>query len=79
VTGVSRLQGIGYAVAQQLAKDGFEVATCHWGSYDGRLLADETGDHLAQITRELGATLAAIGASMGMTRQSAWEQFSGQE
>jgi hypothetical protein len=29
--------------------------------------------------RELGATWAAIGASLGMTRQSAWERFSGGE
>jgi hypothetical protein len=29
--------------------------------------------------RELGATWASIGASLGMTRQSAWERFSGEE
>ena len=29
--------------------------------------------------RELGATWAAIGASLRMTRQSAWERFSGEE
>jgi len=29
--------------------------------------------------RALGATWAAIGASLGMTRQSAWERFSGEE
>jgi hypothetical protein len=29
--------------------------------------------------RELGATWARIGESMGMTRQSAWERFSGEE
>ena len=29
--------------------------------------------------RELGATWAAIGVSLGMTRQSAWERFSGEE
>ncbi len=29
--------------------------------------------------RELGATWAAIGAALGMTRQSAWERFSGEE
>jgi hypothetical protein len=29
--------------------------------------------------RELGATWAAIGTSLGMTRQSAWERFSGQK
>jgi hypothetical protein len=30
-------------------------------------------------SRELGATWAAIGTSLGMTRQSAWERFSGEE
>jgi ClpX C4-type zinc finger len=29
--------------------------------------------------RELGATWARIGAALGMTRQSAWERFSGEE
>jgi hypothetical protein len=29
--------------------------------------------------RELGATWAAIGTSLGVTRQSAWERFSGEE
>ncbi len=29
--------------------------------------------------RELGATWAAIGTSLGITRQSAWERFSGEE
>ena len=29
--------------------------------------------------RELGATWAAIGLALGMTRQSAWERFSGEE
>ncbi len=29
--------------------------------------------------KRLGATWAAIGASLGMTRQSAWERFSGEE
>jgi hypothetical protein len=29
--------------------------------------------------KELGATWAAIGMSLGMTRQSAWERFSGEE
>jgi ClpX C4-type zinc finger len=29
--------------------------------------------------RELGATWAVIGTSLGMTRQSAWERFSGEE
>ena len=29
--------------------------------------------------RALGATWAVIGATLGMTRQSAWERFSGEE
>ena len=29
--------------------------------------------------RALGATWAAIGTALGMTRQSAWERFSGEE
>jgi len=29
--------------------------------------------------REIGATWAAIGTSLGMARQSAWERFSGEE
>jgi ATP-dependent protease Clp ATPase subunit len=29
--------------------------------------------------RSLGATWAAIGNALGMTRQSAWERFSGEE
>lgn len=29
--------------------------------------------------RSLGATWAAIGTSLGMTRQSAWERFSGED
>jgi hypothetical protein len=29
--------------------------------------------------RELGATWARVGESLGMTRQSAWERFSGEE
>lgn len=31
-----------------------------------------------QRARELGATWATIGTSLGMTRQSAWERFSGE-
>lgn len=29
--------------------------------------------------RDLGATWAVLGTSLGMTRQSAWERFSGEE
>ena len=39
-------------------------------------------EHLAgwvRRARALGATWARIGAALGMTRQSAWERFSGEE
>lgn len=39
-------------------------------------------EHLAgwvQRARALGATWARIGEALGMTRQSAWERFSGEE
>jgi ClpX C4-type zinc finger len=35
--------------------------------------------HRIRRARELGATWAAIGTTLGMTRQSAWERFSGRE
>lgn len=35
--------------------------------------------HWVHRARALGATWATIGASLGMTRQSAWERFSGEE
>ena len=34
---------------------------------------------LVRRARELGATWAKIGEALGMTRQSAWERFSGEE
>ena len=34
---------------------------------------------LVRRARTLGATWAKIGAALGMTRQSAWERFSGEE
>lgn len=35
--------------------------------------------HWIARARELGATWAQIGGTLGMTRQSAWERFSGEE
>lgn len=34
---------------------------------------------LVRRARELGATWAIIGTSLGMTRQSAWDRFSGEK
>lgn len=40
--------------------------------------ADYTLVRYARRARQLGATWAAIGQALGMTRQSAWERFSGE-
>ena len=37
VTGVSRRQGIGWAVADRLAADGHQVVSVGWPGYDGRM------------------------------------------
>lgn len=37
VTGVSRAEGIGLAIAERLSGDGFDVACCGWGRYDQRV------------------------------------------
>jgi hypothetical protein len=40
--------------------------------------AEENLGHWVRRARGLGATWARIGESLGMTRQSAWERFSGE-
>lgn len=58
VTGVGRRAGIGMAVAERLAKDGYEVAASYWAPYDARMAhgADEG------IDKELATRLSAKGA-----------------
>ena len=41
--------------------------------------AEEYLTHWVRKARSLGATWARIGAALDMTRQSAWERFSGEE
>ena len=41
--------------------------------------AQEYLTHWVRRARSLGGTWAQIGAALGMTRQSAWERFSGEE
>ena len=41
--------------------------------------AQEYLTHWVRRARALGGTWAQIGAALGMTRQSAWERFSGEE
>jgi hypothetical protein len=42
-------------------------------------LVEETLTGWVRRARELGATWARIGGALGMTRQSAWARFSGEE
>jgi hypothetical protein len=44
----------------------------------GKQVEDRLG-RCVRRARGLGATWASIGTSLGMTRQSAWERFSGEE
>jgi len=41
--------------------------------------AEDNLGRFVKRARDLGATWAVIGASLGTTRQSAWERFSGEE
>ena len=37
ITGVGRRAGLGFAVAERLAQDGFDIAVTHWATYDERM------------------------------------------
>jgi 3-oxoacyl-[acyl-carrier protein] reductase len=58
VTGVGRELGIGFAVAERLATDGFDVATTYWTAYDERKPWGADDD----ISDRLAARLTSVGA-----------------
>lgn len=58
VTGVGRRMGIGFAVAERLAQDGFDVAATYWSPYDDRMHWGADGG----IGDEILASLTAVGA-----------------
>lgn len=63
VTGVGRQQGIGFAVAERLAKDGFNIATNYWAPYDTRVFPNTKGDASTELEKRLnqiGARLASV-------------------
>ncbi|HVA52293.1 MAG TPA: SDR family oxidoreductase [Acidimicrobiales bacterium] len=63
VTGVSRRQGIGFAVAERLARDGFDVGFNYWTPYDQRMSygADAAGaDELTTRIAEMGRRTVAV-------------------
>ncbi len=52
VTGVSRQEGIGAAIARRLYADGLAVATSGWPSYDSRMpwVSEPANDHAPEFT-----------------------------
>jgi len=63
VTGVGRTNGIGFAVAAQLARDGYDVATSYWTSYERRIFPDHEEDIASEVVNcleRLGARAAPI-------------------
>ena len=67
VTGVGRRAGIGLAVAERLARDGYDVATTYWTPYDERMpwgADDDIGDEIAARMSALGANSMSIEADL---------------
>jgi 3-oxoacyl-[acyl-carrier protein] reductase len=61
VTGVGRRAGIGAAIAQRLADDGWDVATGHWAPYDDRMPWGRDNDEPVSIVSAGARTLAIAG------------------
>lgn len=67
VTGVGRLAGLGAAIAERLAGDGWDVATTHWTPYDDRMpwgRQEADPDVLGQRVRARGARHTAVQADL---------------
>lgn len=67
VTGVGRRVGIGAAIAQRLARDGWDVATTYWTAYDDRMPWGRQPDDVAAIgaaIRDGGAATTAVSADL---------------
>jgi hypothetical protein len=84
--------GLAEAIVKEYTENPVEVRLPVWGSLsDEQMLehiprvsavADQVAADLRSWVRELrrrGVTWARIGAALGITRQSAWKRFSGEE
>lgn len=67
ITGVGRRNSIAYAVAQQLASDGWDLLLNYWHSYDDRLELPRSSsdlEELAQFAREQGVNVELLPANL---------------
>jgi 3-oxoacyl-[acyl-carrier protein] reductase len=67
VTGASRRVGIGAAIAQRLAGDGWDVATTYWTDYDAQMPWGSDAGEVAELEASLqsaGAKTALIEADL---------------
>lgn len=63
ITGVGRKKGIGFAIAQELMNDGYDLVISYWSAYDERLGLDRSPtdfDDLKTIGEQLGRSVHCV-------------------
>lgn len=63
ITGVGRKKGIGFAIAQELMSDGYDLVISYWSAYDERLGLDRSPtdfDDLKTIGEQLGRSVHCV-------------------